>query len=183
MHAAARCLLLATLLALPLACSDVEPASESPAAPASSKPASGGHAPFGPPATPAGPKQAEPSPRVYYSFIDASGSIRMVDSLEAVPAALREKAKRIEVQPPRAPTAGATSPAPVITAQPSPFARAAANDDARNAHGEIVIYTAKWCGWCRKALAHLDERNVSYRNLDIDDDPGAKAARPEPLDR
>ena len=36
---------------------------------------------------------------------------------------------------------------------------------------EVVIYTAPWCGWCRKALAWLDERGVQYVNKDIERDP------------
>jgi glutaredoxin len=175
MHSPAKRVLVATLLALPLACSEAEPVNDSPATPSEARTARArrDHAPT---PWPTGEKEAEQPrvPRVYYSFIDASGSVRMVDSLEAVPPALRQKAKRIEVQPPRTPAPGAESPAPAAAAPPSPFARAAASNDARNAQGEIVIYTAKWCGWCRKALAHLDERNVSYRNRDIDDDPGAK---------
>ena len=41
-------------------------------------------------------------------------------------------------------------------------------DDARRAN--VVVYTAPWCGWCRKTLAWLDARGVSYQNKDIESD-------------
>jgi glutaredoxin-like YruB-family protein len=37
----------------------------------------------------------------------------------------------------------------------------------------VVVYTTSWCGWCRKTLAHLDGRGISYENRDIEADPGA----------
>ncbi len=176
-----RAQLFAAFLAIPLACSQEEPVSRSAAAPAAAEESGSPTAQVAPSATPspaAGETESRPEPRVYYSFIDASGSVRMVDSLDAVPVALRQKAKRIEVPKTQASAGGAEGPPPTSASQPSPFARAAASSEARNAASagsEIVIYTAKWCGWCRKALAHLDERNVSYRNRDIDEDPDAKA--------
>ena len=35
----------------------------------------------------------------------------------------------------------------------------------------MVVYTAPWCGWCRRTLAHLDARNVTYVNKDIEASP------------
>ena len=34
-----------------------------------------------------------------------------------------------------------------------------------------MVYTATWCGWCRKTLAWLDERGIDYDNRDIDANP------------
>jgi glutaredoxin len=114
--------------------------------------------------------------RTYYTFVDAAGSIRMVDRLDEVPATLRARAKRIDVAPAAAKQAGRDAgvareaPGSVPTgnrfAHATPTGRAAATPT-------VVIYTAKWCGWCRAALAHLDERGVPYVNRDIEDDPDA----------
>ena len=36
---------------------------------------------------------------------------------------------------------------------------------------DVVVYTAPWCGWCRKTMEWLDERNVDYTNKDIEANP------------
>ncbi|WP_374350267.1 glutaredoxin domain-containing protein [Chitinimonas sp.] len=38
---------------------------------------------------------------------------------------------------------------------------------------EPVLYSAAWCGYCKKAKAYLASRKVSYREVDIDTDDGA----------
>ncbi|HEV8550576.1 MAG TPA: glutaredoxin family protein [Polyangiaceae bacterium] len=37
----------------------------------------------------------------------------------------------------------------------------------------ISIYTAAWCGACRKAHAFLDANGLHYRDIDVDESPGA----------
>lgn len=37
------------------------------------------------------------------------------------------------------------------------------------------LYTATWCGYCRKAKAYLGERGVAYQEIDIDTPDGAQA--------
>ncbi len=50
-------------------------------------------------------------------------------------------------------------------------AGAAAPADARG----VTLYSAVWCGYCRKAKAWLGEHGVSYTDIDIDA-PGGTAA-------
>ena len=35
----------------------------------------------------------------------------------------------------------------------------------------ITIYTTSWCGYCVRAKALLDERNLAYEEIGLDDDP------------
>jgi len=35
---------------------------------------------------------------------------------------------------------------------------------------DVKIYTTAWCGYCRAALALLDDKGVSYENIDVDGD-------------
>lgn len=37
------------------------------------------------------------------------------------------------------------------------------------------LYSASWCGYCRKAKAYLGEKGIPYQEVDIDTPEGAKA--------
>lgn len=39
---------------------------------------------------------------------------------------------------------------------------------------EIVMYSTEWCGDCRSAKLFLRERNVSFREVNVDLDPDAE---------
>ena len=36
----------------------------------------------------------------------------------------------------------------------------------------IQIYTTRWCGYCVRAKALLDEKGIRYDEVSLDDDPG-----------
>jgi glutaredoxin len=105
------------------------------------------------------------SVRTYYQWTDEGGAVRFAQSLDAVPAQWRERAGKIEVD------ASSVLPRSARTAagkrSPSPAAIA---DEPRRALHDVTVYTAPWCGWCRKTLAFLDERGVDYVNKDIEQD-------------
>jgi glutaredoxin len=123
----------------------------------------------------------EPAPtagRTYYRYIDATGSLRFVDSFERVPEAFRASAKpmamgdgsgdneaprltRAESRAPRRPFSGPARQ-PVDASPPARRAPASAG---------VVLYSTSWCGWCRKTMAWLDARGVEYENRDIEKRP------------
>jgi mycoredoxin len=39
---------------------------------------------------------------------------------------------------------------------------------------EITMYSTEWCGDCRRAKLFLRERNVSFREVNVDEDPDAE---------
>lgn len=41
--------------------------------------------------------------------------------------------------------------------------------------GNIQLFTAAWCGYCKKAKAYLAEKKISYQEYDIDTDAGRQA--------
>ncbi|MBL7087301.1 glutaredoxin domain-containing protein [Acidovorax sp.] len=43
------------------------------------------------------------------------------------------------------------------------------------ARGDVVLYMATWCGYCKAAKAYLTNKGIAYRELDIDT-PSGKAA-------
>jgi glutaredoxin 3 len=36
----------------------------------------------------------------------------------------------------------------------------------------VQVYTTRWCGYCVRAKALLEERGIEYEELSLDDDPG-----------
>jgi glutaredoxin len=34
--------------------------------------------------------------------------------------------------------------------------------------GEVLLFAAAWCGYCRKAKAYLTARHIAYREVDVD---------------
>ena len=41
--------------------------------------------------------------------------------------------------------------------------------------GSVIVYSAAWCGFCKKAKAWLKENGVAYIERDVDKTPGAQA--------
>jgi len=39
----------------------------------------------------------------------------------------------------------------------------------------VTVYSATWCGWCKKTKEWLDERRVSYRTIEVDTLPPEQA--------
>jgi len=104
--------------------------------------------------------------RTFYQWTDERGSVRFARSLDDVPAEWRARAGQVEVdtaayQPKRGASPGARRP----YSQPIAAERRAGFHD-------VTVYTAPWCGWCRKTLAFLDDRDVDYvnKNIEADDD-------------
>ena len=105
---------------------------------------------------------AEPSKSRFYQWVDERGSVNFAASLDEVPEAWRQRAGQVELDAgsftmTKTSLSGVT---PSRRPQPSPASLAT---PAR----EVTVYTAPWCGWCRKTLAFLDERGVGYVNKDI----------------
>ena len=48
--------------------------------------------------------------------------------------------------------------------------------EARSNEGaehDVLLYITAWCGDCRRAVNFLDEHEIAYRTIDIEDDPSA----------
>jgi glutaredoxin len=112
------------------------------------------------------PKALDPTTiSTFYQWIDERGSVHFVASLDEVPAAWRSRAGQIELDPAAFTQTGPSAPKGVRPMGAIGIAESAP------VH-EVTVYTAPWCGWCRKTLAFLDERGVDYVNKDIESDEG-----------
>lgn len=130
----------------------------------------------------------EASRQVYYQFIDDRGQVQFVERLSAVPAAWRDRVGYVEMSqpPPLSPLEArqswklsATRTAEILLAANAREARNAGAassserrrmDDFAGSGGDVLLYYAKWCGYCRKAKAHLDREGVAYELRNVDND-------------
>ena len=100
---------------------------------------------------------------VYYQYVDDTGTVHFVQNLGDIPAKWQSRAGRVELEQ-TALVDGGTQPAAPRRAVRKPDER----PFAYRPDPEVVVYTTAWCGWCRKTLQYLDERNVRYVNKDIE---------------
>ena len=108
----------------------------------------------------------EPEPATFYRYTDETGAVRFVSSLSEVPRKLRDSAQPVGNRVQRAPAL----PASRREARRQAASQAASAGIERSLDHEVVVYTTSWCGWCRKTLAFLDKKGVSYENRDIEAD-------------
>jgi glutaredoxin len=38
---------------------------------------------------------------------------------------------------------------------------------------EVIVYSAEWCGYCKKAMAWLGKKGIPFVEKDVEKDPGA----------
>jgi glutaredoxin len=103
--------------------------------------------------------------RLYYQFVDERRQVRFVETLEEVPEALRAGVGfvKMDVPPPLSPSDAARAREARRRRGGATLAAAAAPS------GGIVLYSAEWCGACKKAKRWLAHNDVEYEVRDIDD--------------
>ena len=47
--------------------------------------------------------------------------------------------------------------------------------DDQPAPGTVTMFTTTWCGYCRRLKAQMDDAGVTYREVDVEEHPGAAA--------
>jgi glutaredoxin len=107
--------------------------------------------------------------RLYYQFVDSQGRVRFVERIDDVPEASRAGVGfvKMDVPPP-------LTPGDAARARETQIARAggvqrASTGSALSSGPPVILYSADWCGACRKAKRHLARRGVDYEERDVDD--------------
>jgi len=98
--------------------------------------------------------------RIFYQFVDEQRRVRFVERLEDVPARWRDRVGYVELAEP--------PPLSPAEARRASRADATAGNDPRATTRSVVLYSADWCGYCRKAKRHLEDRGVPYELRDVD---------------
>lgn len=101
-----------------------------------------------------------------YKSVDASGKVVYGDQ----PPASGSGQKTVKLEAP---------PISVVPGNPPPAATPgqapAEAQKAAQPRGEVTLYMATWCGYCKAAKAYLGGKGIAYREFDVDT-PTGKAA-------
>jgi glutaredoxin len=105
---------------------------------------------------------AESASRLYYQFVDARGRVRFVERMADVPEQWRANVGfvKMAVPPPLSP--GDAARARKSSAAPRPAIASAAPES------EILLYSAEWCGACKKAKRYLSRNGIDYDERNVD---------------
>lgn len=109
-----------------------------------------------------GPNHAK---RLYYQYVDSGGRVQFVERMSDVPEAWRARVGFVEMESPPP-----MSPEMAQNTRDQRFQKVAKQyrDVMPEKSAQIVLYSAEWCGWCKKARRHLDSRGIAYELRDID---------------
>lgn len=107
------------------------------------------------------------SAQTLYKSVGADGRVVYSDK----PPATGDAAKTLKLDtPPVSVVPGAAPTAPTARA-----AHADSGAPAVQPRGEVVLYMAKWCGYCTAAKAYMAGKGIAYRELDVDTPAGKTA--------
>lgn len=135
------------------------------------------------------PVVRDDSTSLLFSFVDANGRVLTVPSASAVPEPVRARVLVVDLD--KTPeqrqahryaffadlsASQADGSYSVVAVSRYDAARAGAAAPALPPpDGSVVIYSAAWCGYCKKEKAWLKEHGVAFIERDVDNTPGAAA--------
>lgn len=123
-----------------------------------------------------------------FSFVDGGGRVQTVPSVSAVPEPVRKRVLVVDLD--KTPEqrqahrfaffADLTAPAPdgtypVVVVSRYDAARPVGAAALPAPDGAVVVYSAVWCGYCKKAKAWLTEHGVPFVERDVEKTAGAAA--------
>jgi glutaredoxin len=127
-----------------------------------------------------------------FSYVDAAGNVKSVDKLADVPVDRRKNLMVVDLS--KSPEErqsdryvffsdatvkdpeGRFVAAAVSRYQPTsatPAGTAADTFTADTQSKDVVVYSAEWCGYCKKTKAFLKQKGIPFRERDVEKDTGA----------
>ncbi len=99
--------------------------------------------------------------RLYYQFVDERGRVRFVERMGDVPEQWRAGVGfvKMAMPPPLSPGDAARARQTSLASRPS---------SVRPPTREIILYSAEWCGACKKAKRYLSRNGIDYDERDVD---------------
>jgi glutaredoxin len=125
-----------------------------------------------------------------FSFVDAAGRMQAVPSVADVPEAVRRRVLVVDLaktpeerQAHRyaffadltAPGPDGTFPVVAVSRYDAARGQGEAPPSLPPADGSVVVYSAEWCGYCKKAKTWLTGRGVPFIERDVEKTAGAQA--------
>lgn len=123
-----------------------------------------------------------------FSFVDARGEVRAVSSITEVPASVRERVLVTDLSMTPAQRQAHRFAFFVDLRQPEidgsfPVTTVSRYNAARGEglnvilppteKGAVIVYSAEWCGFCKKAKRWLSQKNVPFVERDVERQAGA----------
>jgi glutaredoxin len=137
---------------------------------------------------PVAPRVRDDSTSLLFSFVDAGGRVVSVPTAAAVPEAARKRVLVVDLaQTPEQRQAhrfaffadlsarGEGGEYPVVVVSRYDAAAGGAAAPVAAVEGSVVVYSAAWCGYCKKTKAWLKEHGVAFVDRDVEKTPGASA--------
>jgi glutaredoxin len=124
-----------------------------------------------------------------FSFVDAQGRVQAVPSVAAVPETVKSRVLVVDLKKTpeerqahryaffvdlTARTPEGTYPVSVVSRYDAAKGQVQA-PATPPPEGSVIVYSATWCGFCKKTKAWLKEHNVPYIERDVEKTPGAQA--------
>lgn len=134
------------------------------------------------------PVVTKTSQSLLFSYVDAAGRVMTVPNVDAVPEAVRKRVLVVDLQ--KTPEqrqahryaffADLTSMSedgtfPVVVVSRYQAVGHASTAALPPSDGSVIVYSATWCGYCKKAKAWLKEHNVPFIERDVEKTEGAAA--------
>ncbi len=123
-----------------------------------------------------------------FSFVDPGGRVLTVPTAAAVPEAVRKRVLVVDLD--KTPeqrqahryaffadlsVAQPDGTYPVVVVSRYDAAQAKSAAALPPADGAVIVYSAVWCGYCKKAKAWMKEHDVAFVERDVEKTPGAAA--------
>lgn len=110
--------------------------------------------------------------KAFFSYADARGTDHIVHGLHNVPPAYQRTARNLSNGATRSINLYDGSAVARRTSTSGAPSKAVSGFNRNRL--DVTVYSAEWCGACKRARQLLDSEGVDYVLRDIDDDPSAK---------